>query len=141
MITRQELEGQWKQIKGQIRERWGQLSDDELQQAHGDAEQLVGMIQQKTGQSRVEIEKFLDRIVHEHHSKMEQMSESAREYAEAASHSVQEGYKQMNEQFERGYAEAQQMVRSKPMESIIAAFGAGIISGVVVSLLLRPNNR
>jgi len=34
------------------------------------------------------------------------------------------------------------MVRSRPVESIVAAFGAGIISGVVVALLLRsPNHR
>ena len=33
MITRQELEGHWNQVKGQVKERWGQLTDEELMQA------------------------------------------------------------------------------------------------------------
>src|SRR5262245_44709127 len=100
MITRQELEGKWKQVKGKIRERWGQLTEDELQRAHGDAEQLVGVIQEKTGQTKREIEAFLDRIISDSQSTLNQAAETARNYAESAGKSVQEGYRQFNEQME-----------------------------------------
>ncbi|WP_437225318.1 CsbD family protein [Planctomicrobium sp. SH661] len=163
MLTRQELEGKWKQIKGQIRERWGEFSDDDFQQVKGDAEKLVGVLQQKTGQSRREIEAFLDKAAHDGQAAVQQVTENARNLADAAgrkiqegydtaskkvqagfetaSKSLQDGYQAAEAQLEAGYDEAKQMVRSRPLESVIAAFGAGIISGVVVSLLLRSNHR
>lgn len=148
MISRQELEGKWKQLKGQIRQQWGQLTEDDLQKVHGDAEQLVGVIQQKTGQTRREIEDFLDRAVHGGQSAAQQITDSAKQYAEnarqfaaTAGEKLNQGYKQVEEQMDAGYAEAQKMVKNRPIESVIAAFGAGIISGVVVACMMRSNHR
>lgn len=59
---RMKLKGNWKQAKGRIRETWGDLTDDELDQAQGNWEQLVGKIQKKTGQTAEAIEKKLDQI-------------------------------------------------------------------------------
>lgn len=63
MITREELQGQWTQLKGQIRERWGEISDDELQQAQGNTEQLMGLLEKKTGESRRQLEQFVQGAV------------------------------------------------------------------------------
>jgi uncharacterized protein YjbJ (UPF0337 family) len=139
MITRQELEGKWKQLKGQIREHWGEFTEDELQQVHGDAERLVGIIQEKTGQTRREIEAFLDKAVRDGQSAVNQAADTARQYAQSANRALQDGYKQVEQQMEVGLDDAQQMVRSRPLESVIAAFGAGVISGVVVALLMRSD--
>ena len=139
MITKKELEGHWTELKGQIRERWGQLSEDELQQAHGDAEQLIGVIQQKTGQSRAEIEEFLNHSIENGYTTLEQAKASARQFAENTSRRVQEQFQNVEHQLEAGYDEAQQLVRGRPMESVLAAFGTGLVAGVVVSLLLRPS--
>lgn len=139
MINRKELEGNWNQIKGQIRERWGHLSDDELQEAQGDAEQLIGLIQQKTGHSRQEVEEFLDETLQGSGNSMDRAKASARKFADDTSHRMQESYKQVQQQLDNGMTEAQQMVRTHPMESVMTAFGAGIVAGVVVSLLLRPS--
>jgi uncharacterized protein YjbJ (UPF0337 family) len=57
------VSGQWNQIKGQIKQRWGQLTDDDLMQAQGNYEQLVGVIQQRTGQSRSTILDELQQMV------------------------------------------------------------------------------
>jgi len=46
------FEGKWKEMKGQIKEWWGKITDDELEQANGNAEQLVGLLQQKYGYTR-----------------------------------------------------------------------------------------
>lgn len=39
------FEGKWKEMRGQLKEWWGKLTDDELEQAAGNAEQLVGLLQ------------------------------------------------------------------------------------------------
>src|SRR6476469_9591944 len=58
-INVQELQGQWNTLRGQVKERWGQLTDDDLQIQGGNVDQLVGRIQQRTGESRDAIEKYL----------------------------------------------------------------------------------
>lgn len=54
------LKGQWKQLKGSVKERWGELTDDELLEAEGNYDQLVGKIQEKYGYERVEAEREVD---------------------------------------------------------------------------------
>jgi len=58
-INAQELQGQWTKLRGQVKEKWGQLTDDDLQIHGGNVDQLVGKIQQRTGEGREAIEKFL----------------------------------------------------------------------------------
>jgi uncharacterized protein YjbJ (UPF0337 family) len=55
------LKGQWLQIKGQARKQWGKLSDDEIDQIQGDAEILLGKLQQRYGYSREQAEQELER--------------------------------------------------------------------------------
>jgi uncharacterized protein YjbJ (UPF0337 family) len=51
------IEGQWQQAQGRIRERWGKLTDDDLARVAGKRDQFVGLLQQKYGQARDEIER------------------------------------------------------------------------------------
>lgn len=51
------IEGNWKQFKGSARERWGKLTDDELDVVAGQREQLLGKIQEKYGVARDEAER------------------------------------------------------------------------------------
>lgn len=139
MVTRQELQGKWSQVKGQIREKWGEFTDDELQKVKGDGEQLIGLIQQKSGAARREIESFLDDAIHEGRSMLDQAGQTARQYATQAGEAVRDTYQRAEEQLGAGYEDAQEMVRARPVESIGVAFGAGLIAGVVVSLMLRPS--
>jgi uncharacterized protein YjbJ (UPF0337 family) len=55
--------GQWKQLRGRIKAKWGQLTDDELNEVQGNYEVLVGKIQQKYGTAREQIERELDAFV------------------------------------------------------------------------------
>ena len=47
-----QVQGQWKQMKGKAQEQWGELTDDELDKDAGDRQQLEGLIQQKYGKSK-----------------------------------------------------------------------------------------
>jgi uncharacterized protein YjbJ (UPF0337 family) len=59
-MNRDILKGQWKQLQGRIRQRWGRLSDDDLAQIEGDRDMLMGKIQEYYGRSREQAEKDLE---------------------------------------------------------------------------------
>jgi len=56
-----QLEGQWKQIKGTVREKWGKLTDDDLTAIAGKKDQFVGRLQERYGISREQAQKDLDK--------------------------------------------------------------------------------
>jgi uncharacterized protein YjbJ (UPF0337 family) len=59
-LNRDTLAGQWKQVKGEIKSKWGQLTDDDLTKAEGDYEKLVGSIQTRYGYTRERVERELN---------------------------------------------------------------------------------
>jgi uncharacterized protein YjbJ (UPF0337 family) len=52
--------GKWKQMKGKVQEKWGKLTDDELDEINGQREQLVGKLQERYGKTRDEINQQID---------------------------------------------------------------------------------
>ncbi len=58
-----QVEGKWKQYKGQAKEKWGRLTDDDFDVINGRRQQLVGKIQEHYGIAREEAEKQTDEFV------------------------------------------------------------------------------
>lgn len=56
----EQIEGDWKQIRGRFRERWGKLTDDDLEVIAGKRDQLVGKLQSKYGMVKEEAEREID---------------------------------------------------------------------------------
>jgi uncharacterized protein YjbJ (UPF0337 family) len=54
------LKGQWSQVKGAVREQWGKLTDDDVDQIQGRSEQLVGKIHERYGVARDEAKRQVD---------------------------------------------------------------------------------
>jgi uncharacterized protein YjbJ (UPF0337 family) len=54
------LRGQWKQIRGQIKEWWGVLTDNDLDQIDGQRDRLVGKLQEKYGFTRDQAERDVE---------------------------------------------------------------------------------
>ena len=54
------IEGNWKEMKGKVQQKWGKLTDADLDVIDGRREELVGKIQQAYGKSRDEAEKEVD---------------------------------------------------------------------------------
>jgi uncharacterized protein YjbJ (UPF0337 family) len=54
------LEGNWKQLRGAIRQKWGELTDDELEQIAGKRDKLVGSLQKRYGYSKDEASRQVD---------------------------------------------------------------------------------
>lgn len=55
-----QVTGQWKQLKGKVKEKWGKLTDDDLNVVAGKRDQLVGKIQQKYGIEKERVERQID---------------------------------------------------------------------------------
>ena len=53
------VEGNWKQFRGKVREKWGKLTDDELDEIAGRKDQLLGKIQERYGIAKEEAERQL----------------------------------------------------------------------------------
>jgi uncharacterized protein YjbJ (UPF0337 family) len=51
-----QIEGKWKQTKGQVKEQWGKLTDDDLTTINGKRDQLVGKVQERYGVAKEKAE-------------------------------------------------------------------------------------
>lgn len=60
------LKGRWKEIRGQLKEWWGELNEDDISRVDGSQERLVGILQQKYGYAKdralSEISSYLDKF-------------------------------------------------------------------------------
>jgi uncharacterized protein YjbJ (UPF0337 family) len=54
------IEGNWKQLKGKVKEKWGKLTDDDLTVIGGKRDQLAGMLQNRYGIAKDEVEREID---------------------------------------------------------------------------------
>jgi uncharacterized protein YjbJ (UPF0337 family) len=59
-MTWDQIEGNWKQVTGKVREKWGQLTDDEIAEMKGKRDQLAGKIQERYGYEKERVERELD---------------------------------------------------------------------------------
>jgi uncharacterized protein YjbJ (UPF0337 family) len=137
MATREQVLGNWNQIKGIVKEQWGQLTDHELDQVKGNVDQLIGLVQKKTGESRQQIERFLDLLSEDAGGAFAQATERAREFASQAADSLSGATDHVREQAREGLETAQSIVRRHPAEAVAVAFGTGLIVGIVVGLASR----
>jgi uncharacterized protein YjbJ (UPF0337 family) len=147
-LNQQTLEGNWNEIKGKLHERWGQVTQDELQKARGNVEQLVGLIQRKTGEARERVEQYLGELTTDGASTASRVAEtvrgyasgaveSARGYASGTFESAEEAAARAGDLLRGGYAQTEKMIQQRPMESLAVGFGAGLITGVIIGLVMR----
>jgi uncharacterized protein YjbJ (UPF0337 family) len=54
------IEGNWKQVKGTVKEKWGKLTDDDLDVINGRRDQLEGKIQERYGLARGQVRRDVD---------------------------------------------------------------------------------
>jgi uncharacterized protein YjbJ (UPF0337 family) len=54
------VEGNWKQLTGKVKEKWGKLTDDDLAQINGNREQLEGKLQARYGHAKDQVKKDVD---------------------------------------------------------------------------------
>ncbi len=57
------VQGHWHEMKGKVKQQWGQLTEDEITRLNGTREELRGLIQQKYGYQKDRIEKEIDKFL------------------------------------------------------------------------------
>lgn len=56
------LKGNWNVVKGNLKQKWADLTDDELLYEEGKEDELLGRIQKKTGETKESINRFIDSL-------------------------------------------------------------------------------
>jgi len=62
------IKGNWKQMKGKVREEWGDITDDEYEHIAGQRDQFVGTLQKKYGYARDEAERRVDNFANRYNA-------------------------------------------------------------------------
>src|SRR5258708_2170571 len=137
MVNEQTLQGHWDEIKGKLREKWGQLTGDDLERFSGDVDKLVGLIQRKTGAARSAIEDYLEEVSENGASAAGRMADRVRQGVQHAAEAVQESSEDALDYVRQGYDDAQDMIRQRPSESVVVCFGVGLVAGLLVGLLVK----
>lgn len=60
--TTDKMKGNWNQIKGKLKQKYADLTDDDLMYTEGKEDELLGRLQKATGESKENIKNFIDRI-------------------------------------------------------------------------------
>lgn len=61
-MDRLRIKGNWNELKGRLKQRWGELTDDDLKYEEGKDDELIGRIQKRTGQAREEIIEYINSL-------------------------------------------------------------------------------
>ena len=59
-MNKLQMKGNWNVAKGKLKKQWANLTDDDLRFEEGKDDELIGRIQQRTGQTREQVERALD---------------------------------------------------------------------------------
>jgi uncharacterized protein YjbJ (UPF0337 family) len=136
MLNQQTLAGNWNEVRGKLKQKWGKLTDDDLRSFNGNVDELVGRIQRKTGETRESVERFLSQMSDEGSSMLNEARERIEEGASQAADAARQGY----ETLRQGYAQAERVVQERPGQSLAVAFGMGLLSGLGLALMLRERS-
>lgn len=131
-ITKEELQGSWDQVVGSIQKKYSDITHDELAAVRGNINQLVGLINRKTGQSREDVERYLSSLTAGGMDTLHRIADSASRYATQAQDAAYGGYERLVESSQGGMLQARQAVRQSPVESLAIAFGVGMVAGLFV---------
>lgn len=62
IMNDQELEGKWNQIKGNFKQKYGKITDDDTTYSEGKFDEMLGRLQEKTGKAKSELKKEIEKM-------------------------------------------------------------------------------
>ena len=120
------IQGEWSHLCSLARQRWTQLTEEDLRGLEENIEQLFSRIQEKTGEGRDAIEAFFSDMASRGSSVVAHAADAAGQYAH-----------QVGDQVRERYENAEGMVRRHPTETVVVAFGVGLVAGLIAGLAIR----
>ena len=141
MLSKTELMGNWNGIVGSIREKFGEFTNDELAKVDGNYEQLVGLIQRKSGQTKEDIASFLSDCSESASTMYGQVANRTSQYADAAGEMIRDNYDRVSSEAKKGLDYTAKSVGRRPFESIALAVGSGIVAGLMLGYAMSNRKR
>lgn len=109
------IEGNWEQLKGKIKNQWGNLTDKDIDKMNGSYEALAGKIKESYGSSKEEIEKQMKEVISAFNSSdMKKMAENSLD--------------KIKDKFE----DSMKYVKENPVKSILISLACGILFSKIV---------
>ncbi len=62
MSTKLDFKGNWNEVKGKLKQKYGELTDDDLVFSEGKEEELLGRLQQKTGKAKEQLREEISKL-------------------------------------------------------------------------------
>jgi uncharacterized protein YjbJ (UPF0337 family) len=128
------VEGNWKQMRGRVKERWGKLTDDDLTAIAGRRDQLEGMIQERYGYAREKARREIEDWYRSMESNLSEQIESLRAGIQSLASTVDRIAKgPMPHARARAIGainEAEEAVKRNPLSALGIALGLGFLIGV-----------
>ena len=129
------VEGNWKQIKGRAKERWGKLTDDDLTAIAGRRDQLEGMIQERYGYAKERARKEIEDWTSSIESSLEEQIAALRSGIQNLSSTVEriaeEQFPRARSTAEEALHEADEVFKRNPILVISIALGLGFLIGML----------
>lgn len=160
-MTKFAIDGSWNQIKGKLRQQFGQLTDDDVLFVEGKGDELLGRLQTKLGMGADEVDALLHKLKGELSEANENgratvgsMKATASQFADkfkgratevvddlkhAASAKAEEFKGQAGEAYDQArqkartlHEDAEEYVREKPRQALMTALAAGFVAGLLI---------
>ena len=61
-MNESQFKGKWNQLKGEVKKKWGQLTDDDITEVEGDYNKFVGKVQERHGDSKEQVKDWIDKL-------------------------------------------------------------------------------
>lgn len=147
--TEDRIDHDWAQLSRELRQKWPQLTRDDLKMTNGDSQKLVAIIHQKTGETLKKVEKEVDQVAANSGGLLSRlsgtMSEASHDAGEAVADAGHYVYDQVGaagqEVYRRGgqvYHSAENQIRQWPLPILAATLVAGVAIGIMLVPRPRP---
>lgn len=137
MVNQAVLSENWNDIRATLKSRWRQLTDHDLKSFTGSADQLVNMIQKRTGHARNAIENQLEEMIAQGRNVKNQVGEAFHDAAAHAGELWQDGFDSASDRLAGGYREATAFAKENPGAAVAILFGSGLLAGLGIAMLMR----
>jgi uncharacterized protein YjbJ (UPF0337 family) len=134
MTSQESMSGNWHTVVGKVKEKFGQITSDDLTKVQGNMDQLIGLIERKAGQTREQAEEFLSTIQHKAEGAFRNASDKGQQAYNQASEMLDEGVKQVSQRAGEGYEYAKETVSRRPAESLAVVTGLGVLAGIAIGI-------
>jgi uncharacterized protein YjbJ (UPF0337 family) len=137
------LKANWDSITGAVKEKFDNITREDLNHVKGNFEAFATLLQRKAGQTRQQVERLIDDsshsgegLYHKASESVNEMAHQAGDYLKGGFEVVREKYESAMETIEQGYDSAYDMVERRPMETITCVAGVGLLAGVLLGISL-----